>query len=281
MKEQAFKFGENKQGIGTLTLPDDTSAAPIVILLNAGLSHRAEPYRLNVLVARALAEIGYICVRVDLSGKGDTPARVNMTNRESVELDWQYIKANLLQQFGERSLIIFGLCSGADNGIKIAAFDPMVKGLILLDAVSKPDKGFYSRELLNKLSNPNKWKKIHKIISNRVFNKLRKNEKLLNDPTGLRDEPTDEDMQKCFNNLVKYNGRILMFFTGQALYHYNERGQFCKGMNISGLESIIEEVFWPQVEHIYSVQTHRDSLLKAINIWGLKTKQHLESLREN
>ena len=70
MKEKVFKFGENKQGIGTLTLPDDTSAAPIVILLNAGLIHRAEPYRLNVLVARALAKIGYDNISKARSGPG-------------------------------------------------------------------------------------------------------------------------------------------------------------------------------------------------------------------
>src|SRR6056297_2984484 len=129
MKERVFRYGEHNRGIGILTLPQNHELSPIIIMLNAGLLHREEPYRLNVLAARLLANSGYICLRVDLSGKGDTPPRENLTNRESVALDWKCISEGLINQFGNRSLIILGLCSGADNGIKIAAQDPSIKGL--------------------------------------------------------------------------------------------------------------------------------------------------------
>ncbi|GAA0839815.1 hypothetical protein GCM10009113_03890 [Marinobacter szutsaonensis] len=152
IREQVFTYGEYQHGIGVLSEPEDTADSPIVVLLNAGLSHRAEPYRLNVLLGRKLAEQGYIALRVDLSGKGDSPARPTMTNRESVALDWSYIRKSLDKLYGPRTLLIFGLCSGADNGIKLCAEDPDIKGLILLDPVSRQDPGFSKRDFLRKKS---------------------------------------------------------------------------------------------------------------------------------
>ena len=148
--ERIFTYGEHQHGIGVISEPEDTASSPVVVLLNAGLSHRAEPYRLNVLLGRQLASLGYIALRVDLSGKGDSPARETMSNRESVALDWSYMKKSLEKRYGPRSMLIFGLCSGADNGIKLCAQDSAIKGLILLDPVSRPDAGlpdgtFYER----------------------------------------------------------------------------------------------------------------------------------------
>ncbi|BHH86274.1 alpha/beta hydrolase family protein [Desulforhopalus sp. 52FAK] len=278
MKEHAFRYGEHNQGLGVLTMPDDPVNAPVVVMLNSGLSYRAEPYRLNVLAGRLLAEIGYICLRVDLSGKGDTPARENISNRESVALDWQFIKKALQHEFGDRNFIIFGLCSGADNGIKIAAQDTSVKGLILLDAVSKRDKRFRRRDFFNKVTNISKWKDFHNILYRKIKTQLSSDDDPSAFPMSLRDEPTDIDMDNCFNNLVSLDGRILAVFTGQTLYHYNELGQFSRTMGVEGLEQITEEIFWPNAEHIYPVEVHREQLLQKIASWGNKHYYHLQKL---
>jgi len=277
VKEHVFRYGENNRGLGMITLPENTEGAPVIVLLNAGLLHRTEPYRLNVLACRRLAEIGYICVRVDLSGKGDTPSRKGLINRESVALDWQFIKNSLEKQFGKRNFIIFGLCSGADNGIKIAAQDPAVKGLILLDAVSKRDSGFAKRTIYNKVTNISKWLNLHNTIRKELMKKINPQKKLLENSTGLRDEPTDNDMQQCFEGLVARKGRILAIFTSQALAHYNEKGQFCRVMSITGLDKICEETFWPTVDHLYTVQAHREQLLNKISDWCCSQLNHLRS----
>lgn len=278
MKEHAFRYGENNQGLGILTLPDDPANAPVVVMLNAGLSYRAEPCRLNVLAGRLLAEIGYICLRVDLSGKGDSPARENISNRESVALDWYYMKKALYHEFGDRTFLIFGLCSGADNGVKIAAEDTSVKGLILLDPISKKDSGFAKRDFINKVTNIEKLKDLHNILYRRLKTKLSNNDAPSISPTSLRDIPTDADMLQGYGNLVASGGRILAVFTGQALYQYNEQGQFCRAMGVEGLEQITEEVFWPHAEHIYPVQTHRDQLLQKIATWGGRHLDHFKTI---
>ena len=276
IKERIFTYGEHLHGIGVLTEPEDTRQSPIVVLLNAGLSHRAEPYRLNVLLARRLAGEGYIALRVDLSGKGDSPSRGAISNRESVAKDWAFIKESLEKLYGKRTLLIFGLCSGADNGIKLCARDTAIKGLILLDPVSRQDAGFRKRDLIRKLTNPNKWKKIHKILSRRLKQRAHGENSLLESPMDLRDEPNSEDMDRCFEGLVEKDGRVLAIFTSQALYHYNKRGQFASAMGVDGLTAIVDEEFWPNAKHVFPIEVHRQRLLERIETWA---RSHIDRFR--
>lgn len=279
IQEKVLTYGEHQHGIGIISEPDDTSASPVVVFLNAGLSHRAEPYRLNVLMARRMAALGYIAVRIDLSGKGDSPARESMSNRESVSLDWSYIKQSLKKLYGSRVIIIFGLCSGADNGIKLCAQDHSIKGLVLLDPVSKQDSGFSRRDLARKLTNPSKWLSIHNILLRRFKKRTSKNPSLLDTPMDLRDEPTDDDMAQCFSGIVRKDGRVLAFFTSQTLYHYNKCGQFASAMGIDGLIPLTEEFFWPNAKHIYPIEVHRNRLIETVADWAKRHIQHFQSLK--
>jgi hypothetical protein len=281
MKESAFRYGESNRGFGMIALPETVGEAPIVVMLNAGLLHREEPYRLNVLTCRRLAENGYICLRVDISGKGDTPARKGLINRDSVALDWQYIKSALKLQYGERNIIIMGLCSGADNGIKIAAQDRSVIGLILLDAVSKRDRGFRRRALMNNIANAHKWFELPKKILNRIKRAATGKDEMIANAIALRDEPNDQDLKQCFNNLVSSSGRVLAVFTSHALTHYNQKGQFSRAMEVKGLEKICDEVFWPNVQHLYPVQAHRDLLISTISDWCIKYYDRFISTKES
>jgi len=278
IKEQVFTYGEHQHGIGVLSEPSEMAQSPIVVLLNAGLSHRAEPYRLNVLLGRRLAEQGYIALRVDLSGKGDSPARSAMTNRESVALDWSYISQSLKKLYGPRTILIFGLCSGADNGIKLCAQDPAIKGLILLDPVSRQDAGFAKRDFLRKITNPNKWINAHKILSRKLKQSTSGESSLLGSPMDLRDEPNDDDLDQCFKGLTDRNGRVIAVFTSQALYHYNRRGQFASAMGVDGLEQITEEIFWPNAKHIFPIETHRNRLIDVVSDWAGRHLNHFQSL---
>lgn len=279
MKELAFRYGEGGHGLGVLTLPESIPGAPIVVLLNAGLLQRAEPYRLNVLAGRRLAAIGYICLRVDLSGKGDTIARKGLANRESVALDWSLIKNSLKQHFGQRTIIIMGLCSGADNGVKLCAQDPDVRGLILIDPVAYKDKDFSKRVMINNLSklrNLRLWLKIPRKILKLIYNKKEIYDLIAKNRASLRDSPNEQDFYLCLNRLISCDGRILAIFTGFALPYYNKQGQFVAGMGLVGLDSICDEIFWPNAQHIFTVQAHRDRLIKSIGEWGIA---HIERFR--
>ena len=277
MKEDTFQYGENLRGFGIVTLPDQTDNAPVVVALNAGLLHRSEPYRLNVMAARTLAELGYICIRVDLSGKGDTPARSGLTNRESVATDWRHIHTAIEKRFGSRPVIIMGLCSGADNAVKLAAEFEGIRGVILLDPISPRDTAFAKRDFQQKISNPYNWLRLPFILLRRIKRLIGAPE---DDPEvmGLRDEPTSADLEQCMSNLVNRQGRCIAFFTSHARKHYNQQGQFSRALaHIPGLDNICEEFYWPEVRHLYPVQTHRERLLREIASWGRRHHLKLSS----
>jgi hypothetical protein len=279
VKEEPFRYGENNRGLGILTLPEVTEGAPVVVALNAGLLHRTEPYRLNVLICRKLALAGYICLRVDLSGKGDTPAREGLSNRESVALDWSFIRQALEKRFGKRSILILGLCSGADNGIKICSQDSTIKGLLLLDAVSPRDADAIKRGLINKLTNVSKLVNIPRAILNRFLNKFGPEHIRKPEPLMLRDLPTEAELQQCFTNIVDRQGRVLAIFTGHAIEQYNQKGQFSRALNVAGLRPLCEEEFWPSMKHLYPVQVHRDIVIQRIYQWGKDHFTHFQGLQ--
>ncbi|MBV1882187.1 MAG: hypothetical protein KUG82_11160 [Pseudomonadales bacterium] len=268
MKEDFFRYGENNRGFGMLSLPETMADAPIVILFNAGLLHREEPYRLNVLLGRQLAELGYIVLRVDLSGKGDTPARLGLNNRESVALDWGFIKEALYKRFGVQDFILGGLCSGADNAIKLTALEPCVKGLILMDPISSRDNRFYMRNWFRKISNPYKWLTMHSIFARFVYRHIASTTAASEEMESLRDKPTREDEEQCFSYIMEKRGRVLAIFTSHALSRYNEVGQYARASGIENLADCCDEVFFPHAMHLYPVQAHRDQLISTIANWA-------------
>src|SRR3989442_13379966 len=78
MREQAVLFGEVKSLIGILTDPpmrNGNRPKPAVILLNPGIVHRVAPGRIYVRMARALAAMGFVVLRFDFSGIGDSAVR--------------------------------------------------------------------------------------------------------------------------------------------------------------------------------------------------------------
>lgn len=276
MKEEAFRYGENNLGFGMVSLPSDVSNAPIVVALNAGLTSREGPHRLNVLAGRALAQAGYIAIRLDLAGKGDSPAREGMTNRDSVALDWKFIKHSISRSYGARRIIIMGLCSGADNAIKLGADDPDVHGMILLDAISPKDADFHKRQLHNKVTNVHKWIGLPRTLLRRIRQLLGLERDAYEEMESLRDQPTAEDLDRCFRHMAACQGRVLAVFTSQATPHYNQQGQFAKALSIAGIGRCIDEIYWPLAQHLYPVQAHRDRLLGHIAEWGKANLAHFQ-----
>jgi hypothetical protein len=278
MKEEPFRYGENNRCFGILTLPDDLDGAPIVVALNAGLLHRSEPYRLNVLVCRGLADAGYICARIDISGKGDSPPREGMSFRELVDMDWGFIRQSLVRRFGERNIILLGLCSGADNGIKLCVQDPLVKGLVLLDAVSPRDAGAARRDLMHKLANFRKVLNIPRAVLTRVLRRISGKPSDEAEQLMLRSLPTETDLRQCFEGIVERRGRVLAVFTSHAYPQYNQAGQFVRALAVNGLEECCEEEFWPTMMHLYPVEVHRAKLVQRINQWG---RDHFARLKDS
>lgn len=133
--ERPRRFGDGNTLVGIVTEPQGSPRrATAFLLLNAGVVHRVGPNRLHVEMARTLAALGFVTVRVDLSGLGDSESRRDSTpfERASV-LETQAVMSAVQQEYGIGSFVTAGLCSGAVVAFNAAVADERVTGALLIN----------------------------------------------------------------------------------------------------------------------------------------------------
>jgi pimeloyl-ACP methyl ester carboxylesterase len=134
MREEAFLFGDARSLVGVVTDPTDGEARgrlPAVILLNSGIVHRVGLNRLHVKVARKLAAEGFVVMRFDFSGIGDSGAREDgLPFQKSAISETREAMTYLGATRGVERFIVIGICSGAAMSLKTALADPRVVGAV-------------------------------------------------------------------------------------------------------------------------------------------------------
>ena len=137
MKEEAVLFGESNSLVGIVTLPEDAKRdleLPAFVLLNAGMIHRVGPNRHYVDIARKLAAMGFVALRFDFSGLGDSViGSNNLTIDESTLLETQEAMSYLGATRGVKRFVLVGLCSGATTSLNVACREPRVEGVVLIN----------------------------------------------------------------------------------------------------------------------------------------------------
>lgn len=175
MKEEVVLFGKTKSLVGIITDPPEAERGknfPGVILLNAGVIHRVGPNRLYVKMARNLAAMGFVVLRFDFSGIGDSKARAdNLPFQKSVVTETREAINCLNTVRGIEQFVLSGICSGARISFQIACCDSRVIGMALINAqtyqygasdalksyiIKRKDTRYYWKIAL---FNPNSWLK--------------------------------------------------------------------------------------------------------------------------
>jgi pimeloyl-ACP methyl ester carboxylesterase len=133
--ETPLSFGPDGTLVGVLTRPVNGARSTVgCLLLNVGVNPRIGPRRINVKAARELASAGIPCLRFDLSGVGDSRASGGQADfRQQAQLDMRAALDQLQAATGIHQFIVFGICSGAANGMALALADPRVVGLLMFD----------------------------------------------------------------------------------------------------------------------------------------------------
>ena len=284
LKEEALQFGEGGRLFGILTSPVKSRTVremPVIVFLSAGFLHRVGPFRLHVRLARELARLGFTSLRVDLAGTGDSQSRRGLSNQQSVAADFAEIVKFLESRVGRLPLILAGLCSGADNAIRLVVEDFRIVGMILLDPFCFQDRGFGERVLIAKYSNPARyaaWLKRRIIAFTKPGEKVRQ-EAISVDPLSVRDLPTREQLRAAFGKIYERKGRVLSIFTRYATGYYNRAGQLNAILNLNGYKQFGTELFWPHVDHTYTLELHRRRLIEEIKTWASHYVPPRESAR--
>ncbi len=274
LTEEPLQFGEGGRLFGILTLsnmpPSNARELPVFVFLSAGLLHRVGPSRLHVHLARDLAQLGFSSLRVDLAGVGDSPPRPGLTNQQSVAEDFEEIVGVLESRLGRLQLVLAGLCSGADNAVRLTVNDRRVVGMVLLDPICFPDHGFMARavvESVEKYSNPARhigWlKRRFRALTTRRGERMKRVSAMT-----VRDLPTREQLRAAFESIRERNGRVLSMFTAAQFRITTRAGQMGRSLGVEDYQRYCTELFWPQADHTYTLELHRRSLMEEIKTWA-------------
>jgi dienelactone hydrolase len=105
---------------------------PAVLIVNTSAGHHIGDGRLSVLLARRLASQGIASLRMDLGGLGDSTSSAREITIDSIFSEQACrdaaMGAEWLAARGHRSVIAFGVCSGAYLSLHVCARHPAVVG---------------------------------------------------------------------------------------------------------------------------------------------------------
>jgi len=258
--ETLHGFGDGL--VGTLSrLPGRAPRRTALVLLNPGLLRRTGPFRLYVQLARRLAAQGFVVLRFDQSGLGDSA----LSPRVSEHLKRDEIAAAMdlvTRETGVSRFVLGGLCSGADDAFNIAPLEPRVAGIILLDGVSYPTRGHWLRHYLPRLLSPA-----------RVLRFLRRR---LGGPAAAQAAPGNEDLRdfprraeatRRLESLDERGVQALLLYTGGAAYYHNHRRQAreCFGKVMRSPRMTTD--YWPECDHTFYLRAHREKLFARLAEW--------------
>jgi len=260
--EMPILFGNGGRLLGIATIPAEQAESPltVVLFLNAGLAHRVGPRRIHVTLARRLAVAGVASLRVDLSGKGDSPVRDGLSNQQSVAADYAAIRPILDDRFKSPKLVLFGICSGADNAVRLAIDDDAVHGLILLDPISPKDPGWGRRDYMRRYTDPKRYaNRLKKVLD--FSNWATRTPPPTAPPLDLRDLPETAQTRESFAAVGRRGGHVLSVFTSYARdLYYNRLGQLERVLHLEAYASFCEERYWPETDHTFSREEDRKRL---------------------
>jgi dienelactone hydrolase len=160
--ERPVFFGADALLFGIVTQPPANEIRRrAVILLNAGADHHIGASRLYVSMARRWAQHGYVVLRMDLGGLGDSgtrPGRAqdNVFPQEALD-DIRAAIEFLRSSYAVRDVTLAGLCSGAYHALRAAVAGLSVNRILMVNPQNyfwKPGETLQGLQLVEVLRNP-------------------------------------------------------------------------------------------------------------------------------
>lgn len=262
LTETAHVFGDSL--VGVLTRPRQIAEGrPAVILLNAGLVLRSGSFRVYAQLARALASCGFVVLRFDLSGRGDSANAVGASpgpvlKRQEVDAAMQLVTGLT----GADRFVLSGICSGADDAFRLADGDARVAGVVLLDGYAYRTTGYKVRRYGPGLLDAGK---VMRRVG-RLFKRDDEGEHAL-DEGDFRDFPSPDEAVARLQRLSARDARVLLVYTGGAFRYFNHARQAreCFGAAVDAEQISLE--YWPDCDHTFFQRKDRLRLNTRFSAW--------------
>jgi pimeloyl-ACP methyl ester carboxylesterase len=268
MREQIIRFGADNSVIGILTTGEGGKLPRLgCILPNIGLAHRIGPHRVNVKVARELARHGVSTVRFDLSGVGDSPkAKTSDGLIDQAVADMRDAMNHMEQSCGISRFIVFGICSGAQNGYFLALNDERIVGLLMYDGFDFPSLMSRFDYVMTRIrSTP--WRE----LGSKLVHRLSPRSPARTDDifTAALNEmhPSPDQFRAALEKLVTRGVSIFVFYSGSRRTRDNDRGL----LGALGDRALLDKItyrFDGDMDHTATSQESQRKLLALISGWA-------------
>lgn len=277
MREKAVRFGTSAPLIGVVTEPAAGRAAPgrpAVIFLNSGILHHVGACRLYVNAARALAAQGFLVMRFDHAGIGDSePRREAMAFEPGAILDTRDAMDYLTTTRGAKTFVLMGLCSGADMSFRAACADPRVVGLVQLDAWAYRTPGFYLRHYGRRVGKLDVWRNFlrRKLATAKPApsNGAVPDERPADAVTAeyRRTFPPREKVAADLRTLLGRGIDLLYVFSGGQEEHYNYREQYAQSFRDVPFNGRLRVEYLGDADHLFTGLAHQRFVIDTAVEW--------------
>ena len=277
MSERPVLIGADRSLMGIVCEPTDPRlpSRPAVIMLNAGLIHRVGPNRLHVRLARELAARGFLSLRLDLSGRGDSdPRRDGLSFADSGAVEAAEAMRYLEETKGVRRFVLFGICSGAAAAAEVAHADDRVAGAVVVEGAVFPTARFRRRYYAKRLFRARTWWNIL-TGANAAGRRLRR---LLGRPAPPAShagemvsslavpESTKMAIAAALQRMMDRDVQLLAVFSGSTK-EYNYPGQLQDAFATVNFGGRLEEAYYPEADHTFTRLRNQDVLVDRVLQW--------------
>jgi hypothetical protein len=262
--DNAIVFGSHQHLLGVLrrVAPESDQNDVAVIMVTPGMLHHAGPFRLHVDLAERFAERGIASLRFDLSGIGEsfgvgTGGRSidRAANEIRQAIDW------LVEHTAARRVILFGLCSGADDSIHAALSDDRVAGVLAMDGCGFPTPAFYKyrfrKHVLPRLIRPRKWVS----LLMRTFRIGQATGGTLSPGIDVREFPDRDEQVRQLQQLSDRGVRMHFAYTGGIGDYYNHAEQFGEMFPELIHDTNVTSRFFGSMDHVAMLLEDRRELV--------------------
>ncbi len=279
--DNAIVFGSHDHLLGVLrtVAPENDLQCIAAVMVTPGMLHHAGPFRLHVDMAERLASHGMPSLRFDLSGIGESLGvgtggrsidRAAREIRQAIDI--------LVERTRTRKVILFGLCSGADDSIHAALSDERVAGVLAMDGCGYKTRGYHQhrwhKHVLPRLLQPQKWASLlHRTLLNGD-----KAAGTLMPGNDIREFPDRDTQVEQLQRLSARGVRLHFAYTGGVADYYNHAGQFAEMFPELVHNDHVSSHYFGSMDHVALLSEDRRELVDHLADRATSMAQAIEAM---
>ena len=269
MRETAVQFGELGRLNGIVSEPSEPCNPSIgFIIITAGLTTKAGPFRLYTELAREVVKTGFTALRFDLGGICNSEEiHPSLPLKKRTEKDIEQATMLLQDKYGITNYILGGLCSGAEDSFRYAKRDERVMGVFMIDGHAYRTKMWWIKHTLNIRFVIHLAGNMLRFINS--FKYATKNDTQLDGESTLIDyqQMQFEESFDILKSLVVRNTKLLYIYTLGMSDKFNHSSQFFSMYPKLNSTKMITIKYLPEMSHIQIFEQDRRKMVNLIKEW--------------